>query len=115
MTDGFEIKVVKKPDFKAKTQRARTRLAQTLNDIGHLVTAEVAASSPYRTGKMRRSHRARIRGVDRVDVIGWTDYLEFVLRGTRYITPRNWPKWGVDRSISTIRSIIRAQSNFATL
>lgn len=107
-----KIEVVKKPDFNKRKMRMDAALTKVIWDLGHLITAEVAAESPYRTGRLRRSHRARIRSEFRADVIGWTPYLPYVLYGTsRGIRPNNWPERGVKRSANTIRDAIRLHAS----
>ena len=120
MAKGFTAEIVKQPDWKKKEQQGKAGLLQTLIDIGQLTSAEVAQVSPYREGKMRRSHRARIRNKTQIDVIAWTgftgtDYVPFVLYGTSRMAPRNWPKRGVANVIGRIRQTVRQASNFRKL
>lgn len=115
MAKGFTAEIVKDVDWDKKKRQGKEGLTRTLVDIGQLTAAEVAQVSPYREGKMRRSHRARIRSKTEVNVIGWTGYLEFVLYGTSHMAPRNWPKRGVENSIGRVRQIVRSPSNFRKL
>lgn len=108
----MKIEIVKKPDFKKRRTQMDSALTKAVWELSHLVTADVAAESPYRTGRLRRSHRARIRSEFRADVIGWTPYLTFVLYGTsRGIRPNNWPERGVRRAGDTIKSSIRLNAS----
>lgn len=115
MAKGFTVEIVKDVDWDKKERQGKAGLLQTLIDIGQLTAAEVAQVSPYRTGRMRRSHRSRIRGKTQVDVIGWTPYLPFVLYGTGRMAARDWPKRGVANVIGRVRQTVRQASNFRKL
>lgn len=120
MAKGFTAEIVKDVDWDKKERQGKEGLTRTLVDIGHLVTAQVAQVSPYRSGRMRRSHRSRIRGRFQVNVIAWTgftgtDYVPFVLYGTSRMAARDWPKRGVANSIGRVRQIVRSASNFRKL
>lgn len=115
MAKGFTAEIVKDVDWDKKKRQGREGLTRTLVDIGHLTAAEVAQVSPYRTGRMRRSHRSRIRSKTEVNVIGWTPYLEHVLYGTGRMAPRDWPKRGVANAIGRVHQMVRTASHFRKL